>query len=284
VGIVDTVLRDNPVVRAVSSRVTRGDYVHAGVDAAVALTDSGRWVSFERVDTEEPDVVLADAVGLARALYDAGLSGVSEIDVFPFDLGEERLMVLARTCAETRVDLMLGFGDGADIDVTWDLAERLRATGASVGVTVSAAMRRTEADCRTWADSRIRLVKGAHQPAGGPIFRSTHEVDKSYVRCARALIAGSGMASFATHDQRLVEIVEALADKRLRAPGSYEFAFYAGRRDNEQQRLLAGGHRVRVSIPLGPDLLARVVGNLVQQPSTLASGVLALVPRRSVAG
>jgi proline dehydrogenase len=265
VGIVDTVLRDNPVVRAVSSRVTRGDYVHAGVDAAVALTDSGRWVSFERVDTEEPDVVLADAVGLARALYDAGLSGVSEIDVFPFDLGEERLMVLARACAETRVDLMLGFGDGADIDVTWDLAERLRATGASVGVTVSAAMRRTEADCRTWADSRIRLVKGAHQPAGGPIFRSTHEVDKSYVRCARALIAGSGMASFATHDQRLVEIVEALADKRLRAPGSYEFAFYAGRRDNEQQRLLAGGH-------------------LVQQPSTLASGVLALVPRRSVAG
>jgi len=39
-----------------------------------------------------------------------------------------------------------------------------------------------------------------------------------------------------------------------------------------------------VSIPLGPDLLARVVGNLVQQPSALASGVLALVPRRSVAG
>lgn len=283
-GIVDTVLRDNPVVRAVSARVTGGDYVHAGVDAALALTDSGRWVSFERADTHDPDVVLADSVGLARALADAGLAGASEIDVFPFELGEERLLVLARVCADTRVDLMLGFGDGADMDVTWDLATRLRAVGASVGVTLSAALRRTEADCRMWGDGCIRLVKGAHQPAGGPIFRSTHEVDKSYVRCARALIAGSGVASFATHDQRLVEIVEALADKRLRPPGSYEFAFYAGRRESEQQRLLAGGHRVRVSVPFGPDLVARVVGGLVQQPSALASGVLSLVPRRTVAG
>jgi proline dehydrogenase len=103
-------------------------------------------------------------------------------------------------------------------------------------------------------------------------------VDKAYVRCARTLLKGSGEPSFATHDPRLIEVIEGLAARYERRPRSFEFAFYMGRLEVAQERLAASGHRVRVYVPYGPDWFARLVGGLAEQPSTIAAAVRSLLP------
>lgn len=273
---VGAALRLNPISRSVLSRVDPAERVVDALATAQVLADVGRWISLER---SLASIGAADLIALAQAIGDSGLAGVCELAVFPTEIGTEATLEVAEACALARVDLMLGFGDGADMDQTFELADECDARGASTGVTVSACLRRTENDCRVHAHRRLRLVKGAHQPAGGPIFSSRHEVDKSYIRCVRALIADGHLPSFATHDPRILEMIEAIADRQLRAVGSYEFAFYLGHGETQQERLLASGHRIRVSVPFGPDFLTRLVGGLAQQSGAFASTVLAAIPR-----
>lgn len=269
-------LRVNPISRSVLGRINPAERVIDALATAEVLADVGRWISLER---STASIGVPELLDLAQAIGASGLAGVCELAVFPTEIGVAGTLEVAEACAQARVDLMLGFGDGADMDQTFDLADQCDARGASTGVTVSACLRRTENDCRVHGNRRLRLVKGAHQPAGGPIFSSRHEVDKSYIRCVRALIADGHVPSFATHDQRIIEMIEAIADRQLRSVGSYEFAFYLGHGETQQERLLASGHRVRVSVPFGPDFITRLVGGLAQQPGALASTVLAAIPR-----
>ena len=54
-------------------------------------------------------------------------------------------------------------------------------------------------------------------------YQARAEVDLSYVRCLKVLMAGQGYPMVATHDPRLVEIAGALAVRHGRAPGTFEF-------------------------------------------------------------
>jgi proline dehydrogenase len=273
---VGAALRVNPISRSVLSRIDPAERVIDALSTAQVLADGGRWISLER---SLASVSTSDLTNLAAAIGDSGLAGVCELAVFPTEIGAEGTLQVAEACAQARVDLMLGFGDDADMDQTFALADECDARGANTGVTVSACLRRTENDCHVQGHRRLRLVKGAHQPAGGPIFSSRHEVDKSYIRCVRALIADGHLPSFATHDPRIIEMIEAIADRQLRAVGSYEFAFYLGHGETQQQRLMASGHRIRVSVPFGPDFVTRLVGGLAQQSGAFASTMLAAIPR-----
>ena len=82
-------------------------------------------------------------------------------------------------------------------------------------------------------------------------YQDRLDIDKSYVRCLKVLLAGEGYPMIATHDPRLVEIAEALASRYGRAQGSYEFQMLHGVRPAEQRRLAASGERVRVYLPYG---------------------------------
>ena len=57
---------------------------------------------------------------------------------------------------------------------------------------LQAYLRRTEADCRdlAYAGSRVRLCKGAYAEPESVAFRAAREVDLSYVRCLKVLMAG----------------------------------------------------------------------------------------------
>ena len=61
--------------------------------------------------------------------------------------------------------------------------------------------------------------------------------------------------SIATHDTRLVEIVQALAARHRCEPGAVEYAFSLGRCLRLQQRLVQSGEAVRVIVPYGPQWL-----------------------------
>ena len=109
---------------------------------------------------------------------------------------------------------------------------------------------------------------------------SRAEVDLSYVRCLRALMAGDGYPMLATHDPRLIEIAAAQAHLTGRAAGDFEYQMLYGIRPAEQRRLAAGGAKMRVYVPYGSDWYGYLVRRLAERPANLAFFLRSLASRR----
>jgi proline dehydrogenase len=285
------VLGRTPIARDVVKRLVGGDDIDSVIEVAEGLADRGFNVSIERsvpgeVGEGVPDQVAEEYAGLVVALSEAGIAPASELAVVPEALGaadpdglaERRLRDLAEQCARAGVALVIGFGPGTDAEVSLGWAERLHADGLDVGVTLPAALRRTEADCERLSGRRVRLVKGGRGGAAPVAHGQPIEIDKAFVRCAKSLLAGTGEPSFATHDNRIVEVLESLATRYRRPRHSYEFAFFMGRQEGTQERLLAAGECVRVYVPYGPEWFSRLVGGLAEQPSSITAAVRSLLP------
>jgi proline dehydrogenase len=140
-----------------------------------------------------------------------------------------------------------------------------------VGGVLQAYLRRTESDCRDLAGegSRIRLCKGAYREPESVAHQERADVDKAYVRCAKILIQGDGYPMFATHDPRLIDIVEALAIRNDRARSTFEYQMLYGIRPDEQLRLAAEGNRMRVYVPYGDEWYGYLVRRLAERPANL---------------
>ncbi len=281
-----------PVAREVVKRVVGGDTIEAALDVAGNLADRGFFVSIERAapavtTQEEAASVAAEYHALIDAIGAAGLAGVCEVSVFLESIGlqagdesraRERLGDIVAHAGAGQVAVMLGMGPLADAATTVAWADELHASGHAVGVTLAAVLRRTEADCARLADRHVRLVKGSHGGDSVDAYRQPIETDKAFVRCAKSLLRGGGQPSFATHDPRLIDIIGVLGQRFDRPRQSFEYAFFMGRHEREQERLLADGERVRVYVPYGPEWFERLVGGLAEQPSTIAAALRSLLP------
>ena len=97
--------------------------------------------------------------------------------------------------------------DHTTTDATLATLRELRKDFPETGAVVQAYLHRTEADCRALAyeGSRVRLCKGAYDEPESVAFQGRTDVDQSYVRCLKVLLAGQGYPMVATHDPRLVE-------------------------------------------------------------------------------
>lgn len=279
-----------PVAREVVSRVVGGEDLDEVLPVAQDLADRGFHVALERVapgleSLAEVDDAVAGYASLIEAVSTAGWSGVAEVAILTEALGQDlpgadasgHLDTLAEQGASAGVALQLGTGPLGAVEETLEWARALIDHGRPVGVTMPAILRDSERRIREWQGHRVRLVKGAHAE-GASTFRQPIETDKSYVRCAKALLQGPGEPSFATHDPRLIAIVESLARRYDRPRHSYEFAFYLGRQTGEQERLLREGERVRIYIPYGHRWLERLVGGLPEQPGGVSGALRSLLP------
>ncbi len=280
-----------PGAQVLVRRVVAGETTDDALAVVHDLADRGFWVSLERaapsVETDdEADLVFADYAALVNRLAVGGLAETCEVSVFVESLAagadvtgaHDRLVPLCELATDSGVAVMVGMGPVLDVDPTIELVAEMDARGLMVGMTLQACLRRTEADCVRFADRQVRLVKGGHRASTPISYSQPMEIDKAYVRCAKKLLAGRGRPSFATHDPRVIEVLEELAVRYHRPKHSYEFALYMGRLESAQERLAAHGERVRVYVPYGPDWFERLVGGLAEQPTTIAAAVRSLLP------
>ncbi len=146
----------------------------------------------------------------------------------------------------------------------------LRPRFGSLGSVLQAALRRTEADARELASPgvRVRLCKGAYAEPPSEAYDVRHDIDKSFARCLRILMAGPGYPMIATHDPRLIAITQSLG--MARPAGSFEYQMLYGVRPDEQRRLAASGAKVRVYVPYGSDWYPYLVRRLAERPANLA--------------
>ncbi|MDA3021635.1 MAG: proline dehydrogenase family protein [Actinomycetota bacterium] len=276
-----------PIGREFVHRVAGGEQVEDVIEAAQLLADAGRLISLERavsgeLSESESAVVFADYAVAVSALASAALARISEVVILPEVVlrGSLRSAPLRDLCAQaqiSQVSVMIGMGPDDLVDATLELVSGLRAEGFDVGVTLQSVLRRTEDDCET-IGGRVCLVKGATSYVALDRFGQAIEVDKSYIRCAKALLRAAAEPVFATQDPRLIEIIQTLTARLHREKGSYEFAMYYGQSTGLQQRLTEAGEAVRVYIPFGPGWFGRLVGGLAERPTGLVPAIRSLLP------
>jgi proline dehydrogenase len=169
--------------------------------------------------------------------------------------------------------------DHTTTDATLEALRSLRVDFPSTGAVLQSYLRRTEADCRDLAvaGSRVRLCKGAYKEPASVAFQDPAEVDLSYVRCLKVLMAGAGYPMVATHDPRLIAITGELAKHREK--GSYEYQLLYGVRPGEQERLAAAGETVRVYVPYGDEWYGYLMRRLAERPANLTFFLRALASR-----
>ena len=132
--------------------------------------------------------------------------------------------------------------------------------------------------------TRARASGSARAPTTSPSrspSRAGTDVDRSYVRCLKVLLAGQGYPMIATHDPRMVD------DRRRRspaataaAPGSYEFQMLYGIRPDEQRRLADAGETVRVYMPYGTEWYGYLMRRLAERPQNLTFFVRSLISKK----
>ena len=189
---------------------------------------------------------------------------------FGEQIAMEHLERIAFAACDAGTTVTVDAEDHTVSDATLRIATELRWRFGSVGSVVQAALRRTETDVRDLAAPRVRvrLCKGAYAEPVAEAFTARHDIDRSFARCLRTLMAGPGYPMIATHDPRLIAITRSLGLRR--APASFEYQMLYGVRPDEQRRLAASGARVRVYVPYGNDWYRYLVRRLAERPANLA--------------
>ena len=278
------IVASSPLGRGLVERIAGGDGPQEVMAAVEELTDSGRFVALERAWSvqDDPATVIADYEAVVAMLAASGLGSVSEVVVsaglLELPRGFEAFAELCAQAQDCRVAVMLAPQDPEQVDGAITAVARQQALGRDAGIVLPAALRRTERDCGELV-GRVRIVKGT---AGEDPRRFGHaiEVDKSFVRCSKALLARGDAVqpSFATHDGRLIDIIQTLAGRYRRDRLQMEFALYLGRSGGMQQRLVDSGEQVRIYVPFGPQWFGRLVGGLDDRPAGLGAAVRSLLP------
>ncbi|WP_367134576.1 proline dehydrogenase family protein [Saccharothrix sp. HUAS TT1] len=276
-----------PVSRDVVRRFVAGETAADAVDAAGRLIGDGLRVTLDHLPEGPADRPAAERavrthLALLDQLHDVGLTPDTQVSVRPSTIGlavDETLALdnASRICAaaeQAGTTAVLDVEDHAATDATLRLLAELRRHWPEVGVVLQARLRRTLDDCRALGDTRVLLHEGAAPP---PADR--HEADLDYVRCANALLAGSGHPVFATHDPRLIEIIGERARWHGRSVEDFEFQLPHGVRTAEQRHLAAEGHVVRVHVPFGRQWHGYLARRLAERPADVAFVLRSLVTR-----
>ena len=287
-----------PVSSGIVSRYVPGETTDDVVVATGSLIGAGLHATLDFLgedtrDREHADHTVKAYLEVLAALSDAGLSRNTEVSVklsavgqaLP-DVGEKVAIENARTiCHAARnagTTVTLDMEDHTTTDSTLGVLRELRKDFPETGAVVQAYLRRTEADCRDLAyeGSRVRLCKGAYNEPESVAFADKQDVDKSYVRCLKVLMAGQGYPMVATHDPRMVDIAGALATRHGRSQGTYEYQMLFGIRPDEQTRLAEAGEKVRVYVPYGQQWYGYLMRRLAERPSNLSFFVHSLVSKK----
>ena len=297
-GKVKRLVTAMPVSAGIVRRYVPGETTDDAVRATTELVDDHLRVTLDylgedTLDSDQADATVQAYLDALAALAARGLTRHAEVSVKLSAIGQaipdqghkvalENARTICRAARNAGTTVTLDMEDHTTTDATLATLRELRKDFPETGAVLQAYLHRTEADCRALAyeGSRVRLCKGAYDEPAEVAFQSKLEVDKSYVRCLKVLMAGEGYPMIASHDPRMVDIAGALATRNGRIQGSYEFQMLYGIRPDEQRRLAAAGETVRVYIPYGSEWYGYLMRRLAERPANLTFFVRSLISKK----
>jgi len=298
--LVRRLVTGSSATRGLVERFVAGDTLDEALTATAALVADGRLVTLDHLGEHTTDAAQATAnrdayvtlldrlaeLALAERLDGHALlerldgqAASVEVSVklsalgaaLPGTLALDNAAAICAAAARAGTTVTVDMEDHTTVDATLETVGKLRVEYPWVGAVLQSALRRTEGDCRDLADSRVRLVKGAYAEPASVAYQAKAEVDESYERCLALLLAGSGYPMIGSHDPRMIALAEA------REPGTFEFQMLYGVRVDEQRRLAAAGHRMRVYTPYGADWYGYFARRLAERPANLGFLLRSLV-------
>jgi proline dehydrogenase len=287
-----------PVSAGIVRSYVPGEATANAVDATARLVADDLRVSLDylgedTLDADQAEATVRAYLEVLAALSARGLTRHAEVSVKLSAIGQalpqqghkialENARTICRAARNAGTTVTLDMEDHTTADATLATLRELRKDFPETGAVVQAYLHRTESDCRALAyeGSRVRLCKGAYDEPESVAFQSRIDVDRSYVRCLKVLMAGQGYPMVATHDPRLVSIASSLASRYGRGARSYEFQMLYGIRPDEQRRLAEAGETVRVYIPYGTEWYGYLMRRLAERPQNLTFFVRSLISKK----
>jgi proline dehydrogenase len=278
-------VRSRGFVRKDLRRIWPGESIDEALEAAIDLHVLGIRTLYEWLPAPGPAdgataaAVAAEHLELLERLRAAEIDG--ELSVSPAQLGlgadEDacfaRLLELAAAAEAQGSWLWLETGPGATVDGCLELYQRLRASHASVGVCLSASLRRSARDVERLLPigPAIRLVKGSTDAPHDAALDDDAEVDASFMALAVTLLRESRTRpmrlALATHDVDLVDQIASHAAAAGVAKDGFQIQMRYGVRVRDQRRLARAGYTVQTLIAYGPGWYPWYVGLLRDRPS-----------------
>ncbi|TPQ15794.1 proline dehydrogenase family protein [Streptomyces sporangiiformans] len=275
-----------PMTKPVVERFIAGETVDEVVPIVKHLTDGGLEVSLdvvgEDITTPERSTAARDAyLELIERLDGLGLGERAEMSVklslfgqaLPggHELALANVRPVVEAAARIGTTVTLDAEDHTTLDSMFAIHEELRKDFPETGCVIQAYLFRTEDDARRLAadGSRVRIVKGAYKEPASVAYQDKAAIDKAYVRILKILMEGQGYPMIGSHDPRLIAITQELARRAGRKLHEYEFQMLYGIRGEEQVRLAAEGHRVRVYTAYGTDWYGYFMRRLAEKPANL---------------
>jgi proline dehydrogenase len=287
-----------PVSAGIVRSYVPGEDTADAVEATGQLVDDRLRVSLDylgedTLDADQADATVQAYLDVLAALSEHGLTRQAEVSVKLSAIGQalpqqghkialENARTICRAARNAGTTVTLDMEDHTTTDATLATLREVRKDFPETGAVLQAYLRRTEADCRALAyeGSRVRLCKGAYDEPESVAFQSRLDVDKSYVRCLKVLLAGQGYPMIATHDPRMIKIAASLASRYGRESGSYEFQMLYGIRPEEQLRLADAGETVRVYVPYGTEWYGYLMRRLAERPRNLTFFLRSLISKK----
>jgi proline dehydrogenase len=186
-----------------------------------------------------------------------------------YDLCRANLEAVVADAASRGNFVRIDMEDSSTTDATLRMYRDLRDAGHdNVGVVLQAMLRRTIGDVCALADLRpnVRVCKGIYVEPPEIAYRGFAAVRANYVRTLEALLDLGCYVGIATHDEWLVDHARQIVGERGLKPHEYEFQMLLGVRPELGDRLVRGGHPLRIYVPFGRHWYAYSLRRLQENP------------------
>jgi len=169
--------------------------------------------------------------------------------------------------------LMIDMEDSSITEQTIEFYKLLKENNLPVALTLQTYLYRTLQDIDRIIQNGdpVRIVKGAFAENSSIAYTEKKEKDQAYLRCARRLLSLESKQNgvypiFATHDDKMVDTINTIAEQNGWQNDQYEFEMLLGVRENYQKKLVSQGYKLRLYTPFGKDWWAYAVRRIGENP------------------
>lgn len=276
-------IRSSSLTRPLIDRFVAGEDLDEALQHVRNIRAQGKLVT---LDLLGENVTSAAEAQSAADAYVQILGRLRESDVDPnisikltmigLDLDEEatwqRLQAIVGRAAEVDGFVRVDMEGSPYTEQTLALFRRIHDLHpANVGIVLQSMLYRTDRDLEEMIErkARVRIVKGAYNEPETVAYPQKSEVDAAYRRHVERLIEDGTYPAIATHDETVIRMARAFAQRMGIAKDRFEFQMLYGVRRDLQNQLNDEGYNVRVYVPYGTSWYPYFMRRLAERPANV---------------
>ncbi|MDQ1470914.1 MAG: proline dehydrogenase [Bryobacterales bacterium] len=270
------------LARALSARFIAGSTLEDALAVCVRIRAEGITATLdylgENVKSLEEAAACRDMyLRMLAGLRDSGLEPNVSLKLTQFGLDfsaeacEQNVAALVQVAAESGGFVRIDMESSEYTERTLGIVRRLQQRYGASGTVIQAYLRRSASDVESLIATgvRVRLCKGAYLEAADVAFASKAEVDRSYQELAERLLTNGNYPAIATHDERMIEVLEKFVAEQGIARERFEFQMLYGIRRDLQKRLVKEAYRLRLYVPFGEAWYPYFMRRLAERPANV---------------